>query len=290
MPSFDFGDIDLTQNSTFDLSATVTATCSGTPNQRIRWCANIGSGTSGANGTGDPRYMLNGSDQLNFNIFQDSGYSSVWGSVFWVGSPPVFQLRLNNSGFQTSNQTVRVRIYAGQTSLPAGTYTTSFSGGHTLFAYQYRTSGSQDCNDIGASNGVQVPFTVQARNTGTCSVNATNLAFGNIGTLNTNHDETSTITVNCTSGAAYTVGLNGGLTGAADPTHRKMANGPDQITYGLYQDASRSTPWGNTTGVNTVSGSGSGANQSLTVYGRIAAQATPPAASYLDTIVVTVTY
>jgi len=48
--------------------------------------------------------------------------------------------------------------------------------------------------------------------------------------------------------------------------------------------------WGNTVGTNTVAGTGTGNSQSLTVYGNVPAQATPPAATYNDTITVTVTY
>ncbi len=47
---------------------------------------------------------------------------------------------------------------------------------------------------------------------------------------------------------------------------------------------------GNTVGTNTVSGTGSGAAQNFTVFGRVPSQTTPPPATYSDTIVTTVTY
>ena len=62
------------------------------------------------------------------------------------------------------------------------------------------------------------------------------------------------------------------------------------ITYGLYLDAARSLPWGNTVGSNTTSATGSGVSQGSTVYGRIAPQTTPKPGAYSDTIVVTVGY
>jgi spore coat protein U-like protein len=67
-------------------------------------------------------------------------------------------------------------------------------------------------------------------------------------------------------------------------------SGSNFINYALYRDSARTANWGNTVGTDTVSGTGTGANQSLTVYGRVPAQTTPVAGTYTDTIVVTVTY
>jgi spore coat protein U-like protein len=69
-----------------------------------------------------------------------------------------------------------------------------------------------------------------------------------------------------------------------------MSNGGAQITYGLYQNAARSQPWGNNTGTNTVAGSGTGSGQALTVYGRVPAQTTPAPGTYSDSIIATLTY
>jgi spore coat protein U-like protein len=69
-----------------------------------------------------------------------------------------------------------------------------------------------------------------------------------------------------------------------------MANGAQTITYGLYQDSARSNAWGDTIGTNTESGTGTGSNQALTVYGRVGAQITSSPGSYSDAVVVTVTY
>lgn len=68
-----------------------------------------------------------------------------------------------------------------------------------------------------------------------------------------------------------------------------MALGSQAVTYGLYKDAARSQPWGSA-GTQLVTGSGAGAAQNLPVYGRVLPQSTPPAGSYTDTVVVTVTY
>src|SRR5882672_9625156 len=67
-----FGNIDLTANTTFDTTSTFTANCTGTANRTVRICPNIDEGTGGSTG-GNPRLLHNGPpDRINFNLFQDS--------------------------------------------------------------------------------------------------------------------------------------------------------------------------------------------------------------------------
>ena len=245
---------------------------------------------STSSASGDPRYMLKGANQLQFNLFRNGAYTNVWGSHFWgkPPTPPQPRVTLNGAGTGTRTRRMRYEIFAGQSTLPAGTYSTSFAGGHTLVAYAYNSVGN--CAAIGATNGVQVPFTVQATNTGSCTVSASTLNFGSQGVLDANVDAANTIDIVCTQDAAYTIGLDGGLSGASDPELRKMTKASEEITYGIYSDAGRSTPWGDSVGTNTVSGIGNGLTQSYTGYGRVPPQTSPSPGDYTDTIVVTVTY
>jgi spore coat protein U-like protein len=114
------------------------------------------------------------------------------------------------------------------------------------------------------------------------------LDFGTQGPLVANIDQTSTITVTCTTGAAYNVGLDGG--GSGNINARRMINGTNNVGYQLYSNSARTNVWGNTVGTDTVAGSGNGTSQTLTVYGRVPPQTTPVAAVYNDTVNVTVTY
>src|SRR5262249_20109527 len=134
------------------------------------------------------------------------------------------------------------------------------------------------------------PFTVSATNATTCSVSASTLNFGATGVLRSALDATSSVTVTCTNAAPYTVALDGGLSGATNPTQRKMTQAGQTITYGLYQDAARTQPWGDSAGTNTTAGTGSGLAQSFTIYGRVPAQTTPAPGTYTDTVVVTLSY
>ena len=284
-----FGGVDLSLGTTFQTAGNLTAVCTGTPGARIRICPNIGDGTGGGAASGDPRYMLNGTTQLQYNIYRNAGHTTVWGSHFWgkPPTPPSPRLRLDASGNGTRVRPVRAEIAAGQTTLPAVTYSSSFAGGHTLVSYAYTSVGN--CAVIGALNGVQVPFTVTATNIAACTVTSTALNFGATTNLTSNIDNTATVSVTCPIGMAYTVGLNNGGTGTS-PTNRLMLNGGEDIQYGIYQNVGRSVSWGNTIGTNTIAGTGTGAAQNITAFGRVPPQTLPSSATYTDTVIVTITY
>jgi spore coat protein U-like protein len=145
----------------------------------------------------------------------------------------------------------------------------------------------------GAAHGTTTTttFTVQMTITASCVINsASTLNFGSQGVLTAAVNATSTIQVQCTNTTPYNIGLNQGTATGATVTTRKMTNAGNTISYSLYSNAGMTTNWGNTVGTDTVSATGNGAAQSYTVYGQVPAQTTPAAATYTDTITVTVTY
>lgn len=139
-----------------------------------------------------------------------------------------------------------------------------------------------------ATSTLNVQITIQAECT---IVSVGSLDFGAQGVIDANIDQSSTISIQCTDGTPYEVGLDAGAGSGATVATRLMT-GPASatISYGLYQDAARSVLWGETTGVDVVTGTGDGNAQALTVYGRVPPQATPGAGVYADTVTVTVTY
>jgi spore coat protein U-like protein len=142
-------------------------------------------------------------------------------------------------------------------------------------------------NAATVTNTMPVKITIQ----NACNISTTaptTLDFGTQGPLVANVDQTATITVTCTSGASYNVGLDGG--GGGSINARRMINGANTVGYQLYSNNARTTVWGVTIGTDTVAGTGNGNAQTLTVYGRVPPQTTPPAAVYNDTVNVTVTY
>jgi spore coat protein U-like protein len=137
-------------------------------------------------------------------------------------------------------------------------------------------------------------FGVSATVVDSCSVSATALGFGNVDPVSlagTAVDATTTVDVTCANGTAYDVGLDAGTATGATVTTRQMTSGANTLNYALYSDSGRTTNWGNTVATDTVTGTGDGTAQSLTVYGRIpSGQGTVPTGAYSDTITVTVTY
>ncbi|WDZ94198.1 spore coat U domain-containing protein [Herbaspirillum sp. WKF16] len=123
-----------------------------------------------------------------------------------------------------------------------------------------------------------------------CLVSGSTIAFGTYNTA-AQLDQTGTITVLCTFGTSYNVGLDAGSGAGATTTVRKMTGlGGDTLHYALYRNAARSSLWGSTVGADTVAGTANGLLQSLTVYGRIPSGQAPKADLYSDTVTITLTY
>lgn len=288
----DFGNVNLASGGFKLANGTFTASCTGTPGQSIRICANFNAGSAGVHASGDPRYMSQSSFNLGYNLFQSNGAGRVWGSYLWAPSPrpPAIFLTLSASGAASTSETVFGRIYNGQATAPTGTYLSVFSGTNTQIDYGY--ASSFNCGSTLSTRVQNVPFTVRATNNSSCTIATTALDFGNQPNLDTARTATNLISVTCTAGTLYDVGLSNGSSGGTGPTTRLMANGAtaQKITYGIYRDAGYSQPWGNAAGSNTISATGTGTVQNYTGRGRIPVQASPPALTYTDTVVVTVTY
>lgn len=137
-------------------------------------------------------------------------------------------------------------------------------------------------------------MTVTATVASSCIVGTSTLAFGNITSAAIqagNIDAAGTVIVNCTNGSAYQISLDRGVGVGATFASRKMTSGTNLLNYTVYSELARITLWGDgTTDSATVAGIGTGAIQSIAAYGRIFSGQTVPAASYTDTINVSVSY
>ena len=127
---------------------------------------------------------------------------------------------------------------------------------------------------------------VSAEVTEVCNVTTSPVAFGSIDvTTAGNIDATGGFSVVCTSGTAWTAAASAGEGVGASTAARKMSSGANLLNYALYTDTDRS--------VNFVSatGTGSGAAQASTIYGRVpSGQTGVPAGSYADSVTVSLTY
>lgn len=275
-------------------TATLSVSCSGKKNKTVRLCVSA----SGVDPDGGCRLMKSGGNQLAFGMYSDAAHSQDFGSYYggggcavgsWGATDIQVDLPLGSGGNATTSRTV----YAGLNDSLAkpGNYTASYSIDNIAVDYIYDYGAS--CSAVISSGGPQYTrptLSITASVQAACNVAAANLNFGSLSLLNSDTDTTSTISVQCTNGTPFNVGLNAGNGIGATVAARKMTSGGNTIVYSLYQNGSRTTVWGNTVGTNTASGTGTGSNQNLTVFGRVPAQITPPPATYNDTIVVTVTY
>lgn len=298
-----------TSGSISDATATLSITCSTfglslLANAKVNMCVSIFSGTDGG-GTLNPRRLVNTfNDPMNMQLYTDAARSAIWGARGNATAPNPLLLQFNYSvpvlgGNQTINATLYGRIPA-QSGLNAGTYVNRFTGAaDTLIEFRYDESiiggATMPASCIsGGSGGTssQFPFTVNGSVPDSCTLTpkpVPNLAFGNVpGPITSNVDQTTSIGLVCSGRTAWQIGLDNGL--YASGTTRRMRNGAGQfVVYELYRNSPRSLRWGNTLGTDTLAGTGTGAAESLPVYGRVGAQA-PAIGSYSDTITVTVTY
>jgi spore coat protein U-like protein len=134
-------------------------------------------------------------------------------------------------------------------------------------------------------------FNVRITITSACSLAASDLIFPTTGLLASAVSGSTSLNVTCTNTTPYSVGINEGLNGAS-VTSRQMIGGPSNelVSYQLCRDAACAINWGNTIGTDTLSGTGTGASQSVTVYGLVPAQTTPAPGVYADTVQVQLTY
>jgi spore coat protein U domain-containing protein, fimbrial subunit CupE1/2/3/6 len=292
MTNVSFGTVNPLSSGT-NANATLSYTCtnSASATRYATACFSVGDGVQGAGQT-NPRQMEDASgDVLRFQLYQDAAHTSVWGSQFFgvFLTPLMVNVTVAGSRSVSGQATMYGQVVNGQTGAIPNTYQDQFSGAHT--AITVNDSSSNYPNACDSTIAGTFPFTVTATVAKQCNVSASPLNFGNsVGLLTATVNATTTLGVQCSSNTSYNVGLDAGLNGGGNINARKMVLGANSVAYQLYQNSARTQVWGNTVGTNTAAGTGTGSTQSLTVYGQVPVQATPPAGTYNDTIVVTVTY
>lgn len=287
-----------------DVTATINYSCQTTglsllASAAVRMCFSIGDGTAGT-GTIFPRRMDNVGNTLNFNLYRDAAYSQVWGGL---GNGQQVEVTLEYgvtiSGSGSGSLAVYGRIPSSQDTAVPGSYQNSFSGADAEMVFQAdevligSATPPSNCLSGGDDSGTDFfPFSATANVEATCnpSFSVQDMDFGTHGLLNTSVDITATVAPQCTNTTPYQIGLDDGLHAAGNQRRMQNTVTGRYVTYGLYQDVGRSLRWGNTLGADTVSTTGTGNPQSRAIYGRVAAQSTPPSGTYSDTITVTITY
>lgn len=120
-----------------------------------------------------------------------------------------------------------------------------------------------------------------AARAGSCCFSPMNMNLGNYtGVLS--QTGAATMTVTCPNNVAYNIGLNAGAGLGATVTNRRLTQLlVATLPYGLYRDSARSLNWGNTSGTDTLSGTGTGSAQTGTVYPQLPPALIPIPSRYL---------
>ncbi|PZO89132.1 MAG: hypothetical protein DI623_11285 [Sphingomonas sanxanigenens] len=145
--------------------------------------------------------------------------------------------------------------------------------------------------------GVPVTITVRLNIENDCMITAPDAEFGAAPLVSSFNPVTRTVSIRCSAGASYSVGLSNGenYSGGA----RRMRSGSNFLRYELYKGTSGADRWGSAGGERRASaladvnpGAYDGSTTQGFVYRAVIdpAQPTPPAGRYVDTILVDVAF
>lgn len=148
--------------------------------------------------------------------------------------------------------------------------------------------------DIGSGTA---SLTVSMTVTNDCQITAPNISFGSAPVISGFTAVTGqTISISCTKGSAYNVGLSDGQNAVSVGGRRRMISGSNYLAYDIFKSAG-TTRWGSvgaarrdssTAEINPGNGLGIGSqvfNYNAKIY---TDQSTPPAGTYLDNVVLDV--
>lgn len=283
-----FGTINPYSGYPYEPSATGTYACTntGTTAATVTLCISYGTGTGGT--TPSNRTLASGSNTIPVQVLGRINNSTQYGDG--TSYPMKGPLTLSVPANGTANGSYGIFIVMPQPSStpPPGTYTSSFSGTDAQDLYT-AASAPSSCAALasGAHSTTPSNFSVSATVPTQCTVSASTLAFPTASLLTQPVTATATVSSTCNASTPVTLALDNGATGTG-PTARQMKAGSNAITYGIYRDAAATLPWGGTSGTNTASlSSGTG---TLTAYGLVPAQTSPPPGSYSDVVNVVITY
>ena len=292
-----FGPVNVLPGTSIDSTATLSVSCTGTANNTVRLCIEMGRGASAAGPSGE-RALTVGANYLDFEFYSNSGRTLLWGSwgsvvtAYGTGGITV-DLPLGAGGSATTNLTAYTRIFGSQTTKIPQTY--SWSGSSPAQRYGYVSASA--C-PTGGATAVSSGSTLTATISPNANVSAGAMDFGSTSSLSSNLDATATIAVQATNTTPYSIGLGNGANASGSQRRARKGATASFVNYGLYTDSGRSQAWTTTTATTSCSGgagtcvlgTGTGSTQNTTVYGRVPPQTVPAAGTFTDTVVVTITF
>ena len=288
--AMDFGNVNPISLSAVSTTGSVAVTCrwparTSTPNALV--CLNLNAAS--------PRALKSGGYSMQYDLYQNAAHSLAWGAVSTGTTPIALTLTKPATGNSTT-QTITVygQIAGNQPTVPTvgnrpTQYSENFNGTTTTLGYGFYASTPPSCTSLGSSD--RFSFGVSATVINDCTIRATNLDFGATPVTSKALDATGSITARCTNGDAWRIALSAGSSG--NPAARRMqrSGGGGSIDYQLYTSAAHDMVWGDgTSGTTMETGTGTGNETAITVYGHVPVQTTPAPGSYSDTITATISF
>jgi spore coat protein U-like protein len=263
------------------IAGALTLSCPpGLPTSHVGLCVKITA--NGAN-----RTMKNAAGQsISYGLYHDPSHSIPWSGAtetVFVSAP------YDTNAGAVIQQPIYAKILSTAAGLSKGSYSDAVSAQAVVAGEGGYDGMANVCNGVSGSRA-SLTFNATADMQPSCSVSASDMTFPDGLPPTTDVTAVSQLTIACTGGTYYEVGLSAGAGAGATISARKMT-GPNggTITYSLYKDASNKQVWGDMPGF-TSTGSGDGVAQTLRVYGLAPRQPAPTPGRYADVINVIVSY
>ncbi len=288
-PTLNFPTVQPFTGYPYSASGNVGVTCTN-PNATaatIYGCISLGTGSGGTAPTN--RTLASGGNTLAFQLTGSPVYTSEIGDGTARAMAGPFSLSIPASSASTNNFPLAGKIPTPGSTPPPGSYSTTFTGTDAQMYYLTTSTSPGTCGALVAASPTIGSFTVTLNATvpAQCLVTATGLTFPASSILGTARTATATVTSTCNTSLPVSISLDNGVSGTG-PAARVMKSGANAITYGIYQNAGMTQPWGSTSGTNTQTiANGTG---SLTAYGQVPAQTSPAPGTYTDTVNVMISY
>ena len=249
----------LNNNQPEDIQATIHYQCTNNDNYtvKVRLCFNIDGGRRFTN-IYAPRKMVhsrNNAQTLQLSLLKPD--NTNWGTDNTANSPSsvgIGVMRIAPNTSESGTIPIRARLVSGQSNTIPTTvsdyYIADFTGGSTSLSWsaeRYLTPDPKDCGNILTNN--RFPFVVQAHVAPICEfISADDINFGTHTAGSTDLKQSGNLTVRCTNGTPYTVGLipsNGNQEGRGEMKSTNPAN-TDKIPYRLKKGTNTNAHlWGN---------------------------------------------
>lgn len=287
-PAMTFGTINPYSGFPYSTSGTESYSCSNTAKSSatVYACFSVGTGTGGTTATN--RTLASGSSTLPIQISGGpASPAQIGNGASYLMEGPL-GITVGAKATTTGTFAIAVNLPAPGSAPSSGAYSSSFSSTDAQVFYTTSSAPSR-CASLmsGSHDTANASFSIAATVSSQCTVSASRMAFPTASVLNNVVSATATIATTCNAKIPVTIALDNGATGTG-PAARQMKSGTiNKITYGIYRDAAGTLPWGNTSGTTASISAGTG---TLTAYGRVPAQASPPPGSYSDVVNVMVSY